>query len=105
MMIVPYRHTSKLKHITEDEYTEMHQAIIRCIDALDATSKPHGYNIGSNLGRIAGAGIDKHIHFHIVPRWSGDTNFMPILSDTKLVSEELQTTWRTLIKKFKLLNN
>jgi ATP adenylyltransferase len=61
-----------------------------CILALNKIMKPHGFNYGANLGRVAGAGIEKHLHFHLVPRWNGDTNFMPILSDVKVVSEKLE---------------
>jgi ATP adenylyltransferase len=60
--------------------------------ALQKTSHPDGFNIGSNIGRSAGAGIDKHVHFHLVPRWNGDTNFMPTLADTKLISEDMRET-------------
>jgi ATP adenylyltransferase len=62
-----------------------------CIQALEYISKPQGFNFGANLGRTAGAGIDKHVHFHLVPRWNGDTNFMPVLSDVKLISENMNT--------------
>jgi ATP adenylyltransferase len=64
--------------------------------ALHKTSKPDGFNFGANVGRAAGAGIDKHVHFHLVPRWNGDTNFMPVLSEIKVVSEHLQDSWKKL---------
>jgi len=66
------------------------------IKKLQSVSHPEGFNIGSNIGRAAGAGIDQHIHFHIVPRWSGDTNFIPVLSDTKIISEDMKVTWKKL---------
>jgi len=73
-------------------------AAARLIEALNKTMKPQGFNFGANLGRVAGAGIDQHIHFHLVPRWNGDTNFMPTLADTKLVSESMQSTYKKLKK-------
>ena len=79
-------------------YVEVMQATARGIHALKKVSGPHGFNLGANLGRVAGAGIDKHIHFHIVPRWNGDTNFMPVLADAKLISEDLKRTWARLKK-------
>lgn len=96
LMIVPYRHISTFNELTDDESLEIMSMIKKMISTLQAASNPDGFNIGSNLGRSAGAGIDRHIHFHIVPRWSGDTNFMPVLSDTKLISEDMKTTWRKL---------
>ena len=78
------------------------RTITRCIQALNKNSGPQGFNFGANLGKVAGAGIDKHIHFHLVPRWNGDTNFMPVLNDTKLVSEDLRTTWKILVRELKV---
>jgi ATP adenylyltransferase len=72
------------------------EATVLGMKALGKASGPHGFNLGANLGRVAGAGIDKHIHFHIVPRWSGDTNFMPVLADVKLISQDLKQTWSRL---------
>lgn len=98
VMVVPYRHTSKLEQLTEQEYAEILQMTSRLERGLRKVSNPHGFNFGANFGRVAGAGIDKHIHFHLVPRWSGDTNFMPTLADTKIISEEIRKTWRELRK-------
>jgi ATP adenylyltransferase len=72
----------------------------RAIVALDKVMKPQGYNFGANLGRTAGAGVDNHVHFHIVPRWNGDTNFMPILAETKVISEDMKSTLKKLRKIF-----
>ena len=80
LMIVPYRHTSTLLDLTDEESLEVMTLLKKMTQALQAVSRPEGFNIGSNIGRTAGAGIDQHIHFQIVPRWSGDTNFMPILA-------------------------
>ena len=96
LMVVPYRHTAEMGSLTDAENAEIMRTASMAIDALKKVSGPQGFNFGANLGRAAGAGIDKHVHFHIVPRWSGDTNFMPVLSDVKLISEDMAKTWREL---------
>lgn len=99
VMIVPYRHIAKFNDLNDDESLEIMNLIKKMIDALQSISNPDGFNVGVNIGKSAGAGIDQHVHFHLVPRWSGDTNFMPILSDTKMVSENLKDIWKKLITK------
>ena len=101
LMVVPYKHTAKLESLSEDVYVEVMRATAIGMRALDKVSGPHGFNLGANLGRVAGAGIDKHIHFHVVPRWNGDTNFMPVLADAKLISEDLKRTWKRLKRAVK----
>ena len=101
LMVVPYKHTAKLNSLSGDLFMEVMRATTKGMRALDKVSGPQGFNLGANLGRIAGAGIDKHIHFHIVPRWSGDTNFLPVLTDAKLISEDLKKTWARLRKAMK----
>jgi ATP adenylyltransferase len=96
MMIVPYRHTRDFLSLSKEESAEVMSIAGRCLMALSKLSSPHGFNFGANLGRVAGAGIDGHIHFHIVPRWNGDTNFMPVLADTKVISEDMKKTWKGL---------
>ncbi len=96
VMIVPYRHIARFVRFSEKERNEIMFMLSKCIAALEHILKPHGFNFGANLGRIAGAGIDKHIHFHLVPRWNGDTNFMPVLSDVKIVSEDIKKNWAKL---------
>lgn len=98
LMVVPYRHTADFTTLSGEENKEIMEASARCLKALKRVSTPHGFNFGANLGRVAGAGIEDHVHFHIVPRWSGDTNFMPVLADTKLISEDLRDTWKRLRK-------
>ena len=98
LMVVPYKHTANLVSLTNDAYVEVMEASVLGMKALGKTSGPHGFNFGANLGRVAGAGIDKHVHFHIVPRWSGDTNFMPVLADVKLISDDMRKTWKELRK-------
>ena len=96
VMVVPYKHTSKFESLNEEEYAEIMVLTARMKKALEEVSHPQGFNFGGNFGRVAGAGIDKHIHFHLVPRWNGDTNFMPVLADTKMISEDMRKTWREL---------
>ncbi|HTY10264.1 MAG TPA: HIT domain-containing protein [Bacteroidota bacterium] len=98
VMVVPYTHTSDFGRLSAEEHADVMTAAARLIEALNKTMKPQGFNFGANLGRVAGAGIDQHIHFHLVPRWNGDTNFMPTLADTKLVSESMQSTYKKLKK-------
>jgi ATP adenylyltransferase len=96
VLIVPYKHTPEFGALTADENAEVMHTTARCMKALKKLSRPHGFNFGANLGRVAGAGIERHVHFHLVPRWNGDTNFLPVLSDTKLVSEDLRKTCKEL---------
>ena len=98
LMVVPYRHISALIDLTDEESLEVMSFLKKMSKVLQAVSHPDGFNIGSNVGRVAGAGIDQHIHFHIVPRWNGDTNFMPILADTKMISEDMKETLMKLRK-------
>lgn len=99
LMVVPYRHIPTLVDLTDEESLEIMNFLRNMTKVLRTVSHPDGFNIGSNIGRTAGAGIDQHIHFHIVPRWNGDTNFMPILADTKLVSEDMKETLMKLRKE------
>jgi ATP adenylyltransferase len=101
LMVVPYRQVADFQDLTLVELAEMMQAVQRAIGALNQIMRPDGYNVGSNLGRVAGAGIENHVHFHVVPRWNGDTNFMPVLGDTKVVSEAMRRTYQKLRKSFK----
>lgn len=100
LMIVPYRQTSTLQDLTLVELAEIMQTAQRAMKALDAVMHPQGYNFGANIGRASGAGVDDHLHFHVVPRWNGDTNFMPVLGDTKVISEDLRATMKNLRKLF-----
>lgn len=100
IMVAPYRHIGDFMDLTSEEMTETMELTRLSIEALSATMHPHGYNIGLNLGRVAGAGIEEHLHLHIVPRWDGDTNFMPVLAETKVVSESLHESWRRLRQAF-----
>ena len=99
-MVAPYRHIANLDELTDEERNEHFKLVSRSIRILRQVFSPDGFNIGMNLGRVAGAGIDKHIHTHIVPRWVGDTNFMPVLAETKVVNEALEETYQKLKSKF-----
>ncbi|MBI5020167.1 MAG: HIT domain-containing protein [Ignavibacteriales bacterium] len=101
LMIVPNRHIPSITDLSDEETLEIMNITKLLIKALQYIMKPDGFNYGLNSGRSAGAGIEKHIHFHLVPRWHGDTNFMPILSDTKIVSEDLRDTWFKLTSYLK----
>lgn len=92
LMVAPYEHGGELEEIGEQTLLELMTLTQRSMRALAETSGPEGYNVGLNQGRIAGAGMADHIHFHIVPRWSGDTNFMPVLADTRVVNQSLAET-------------
>jgi ATP adenylyltransferase len=89
LMVIPVRHTADFSMLTKSEMMETMALLQASERALSELSRPHGFNIGMNLGRVAGAGLDAHLHWHIVPRWNGDTNFMPILADVKVVSEDM----------------
>ncbi len=93
LMIVPYKKTAQLYDLNAAEYAEIMQTSADMMKILDKIMRPQGFNFGANIGRGAGAGIDDHIHFHIVPRWNGDTNFMPVLNDVKVVSEAMDDTY------------
>jgi ATP adenylyltransferase len=101
LLIVPNRQTARLEDLTAAELAEIMTLTQRAVRALDRIMKPQGYNFGANVGRASGAGIDDHVHFHLVPRWNGDTNFMPVLSDTKVISEEMRDTLKKLKKELK----
>jgi ATP adenylyltransferase len=101
LMVVPNRQTADIQDLTADELVDIMQTVQRSMRALDDVMHPQGYNFGMNIGRVSGAGVDNHIHFHVVPRWDGDTNFMPVLSDTKVISEDMRNTLKKLRKTFK----
>jgi len=96
VMVAPYRHVKSLTLLKEEELLGIMKLVTETIKRIDKKLKPQGYNIGLNSGRIAGAGFAGHAHMHIVPRWAGDTNFMPVISSTKIVSSSLDEMWRLL---------
>ncbi len=98
VMIVPNRHVARLSDLTPDEKLDWLSLAERVMAALSVTMKAQGFNVGVNLGRMAGAGIPKHLHLHVVPRWQGDHNFLPVIGGTKVISESLQSAF-SLLKK------
>ena len=100
LLIAPYRHAAGLTELTEKERNEHYQLVSRSIEVLKKTFNPAGYNIGSNLGKVAGAGIDDHFHSHIVPRWQGDNNFVPVLADVRVIPQALGDTYKDLAAGF-----
>ncbi len=97
VMVVPVRHQGRLEQLTDAELLELMRLTDLSIQAQEAAFHPEGFNVGMNLGHAAGAGIDVHLHMHVVPRWGGDTNFMPVLGDVKVISEHLESTYRQLV--------
>ena len=96
LMIAAYRHEGEFGDLTSEEAVEIHRLASAGLAALAETMRPQGFNLGWNLGRVAGAGVVDHVHLHVVPRWAGDTNFMPVLADIKVVPEHLLETRRRL---------
>jgi ATP adenylyltransferase len=96
LMVAPNRHEGEFGDLEDDEALELHQLAAAGLAALAETMRPQGFNVGWNLGRIAGAGVVDHVHLHVVPRWAGDTNFMPVLADVKVLPEALEATRRKL---------
>ncbi len=100
LMVAPYRHIANLEELTDEERNEHFELVSRSIKVLKQAFNPDGFNLGTNIGKLAGAGIDEHIHTHIVPRWGGDANFMPVIADTRVVPEALAETYEKLKGKF-----
>ncbi len=92
LLVIPHRHSSNIVDLDETEYTELFKLVKKATDVLYLSVKPEGLNIGMNLGSIAGAGVSEHLHVHIVPRWAGDTNFMPVIADIRIVPQALEKT-------------
>ena len=90
MMVVPYKAAADLNGLTDEEGADLWKLVRRCLTALTVVMKPDGFNVGINLGKVAGAGIAEHLHIHIVPRWTGDTNFMPVIAGTGVLPDALK---------------
>lgn len=97
-MVCPIRHVKKLEQLRQEEILDIFDVIKKTNKLMDKILKPAGYNIGINFGKISGAGVDNHLHIHVVPRWQGDTNFMPIISNTKVISQSLNDLYNELLK-------
>jgi len=96
LMVAPYRHIGLLEELSAEEVKDLMINIQLSIRVLKGAMSPHGFNIGANVGKVAGAGVEGHVHFHIVPRWEGDTNYMPVLASTRVIPEHLQQTYDRL---------
>jgi ATP adenylyltransferase len=103
IMVAPTRHTADFGSMTSDEVLEIFQFIKAFSDVFRSVMKPHGFNVGLNLGRTAGAGVEDHLHVHIVPRWDGDTNFMPVIGGVKVISEHIQSSYDKLLEAYRTL--
>jgi ATP adenylyltransferase len=101
LMVAPYKHTGDFTELDNNELLEIMQMAQLSIKVLKKVMNPAGFNTGFNIGKAAGAGIDTHLHFHIVPRWMGDTNFMPVVGEMKVISEHLEVTYDNLLAVFK----
>lgn len=99
IMVVPNRHVARLSQLTSRERSDMMEVAVKMQGALDEVLAPQGYNIGMNIGKVSGAGVDQHVHLHIVPRWMGDTNFMSAVSDIKVIVQSLQELQEKLCEK------
>ncbi|NIS60586.1 MAG: HIT domain-containing protein [Proteobacteria bacterium] len=97
LMVAPNRHVASLDELNEGEMLELMALLRQSVLILKRALKPDGFNVGMNIGRVAGAGIEDHIHFHIVPRWNGDTNFMPVFFETRVMPEYLEKTYEKLL--------
>lgn len=100
LMIAPFKHVGAIELLDVETTTELMALAQSSIAVLRETYEPHGFNVGFNQGRVAGAGVEHHIHMHVVPRWGGDTNFMPVLGDTRVMPQTLEQTYAALRGKF-----
>ena len=100
VMVVPRAHVSRLEDLDAAAFADLQEELRRAVAVIRAAYRPEAMNVGMNLGRAAGAGIEDHLHWHVVPRWGGDTNFMPVLADTKVMIEHLDESWRRIREGF-----
>lgn len=100
LLVAPLRHVGGLEDLTVEERTRVMDLTVEAIEALKATMSPEGFNIGANLGAAGGAGVPGHMHMHVIPRWSGDTNFMPVVGETKVLPETLEQSYDRLRPRF-----
>lgn len=100
LMVSPFEHLARLQDVSAETLAEMMDLAQRAMSSLDDAYEPEGYNVGFNQGRVAGAGVDGHIHLHVVPRWAGDTNYMPVLADTRVMPQTLEESYAAIRKGF-----
>ena len=101
LLVLPLRHVGELEDLLTEEHADIAALLSQSVRALRTAAEPHGFNVGLNLGRVAGAGIPEHLHWHVVPRWSGDTNFMPVVGETRVLPELLSETFTKLRPHFR----
>ena len=100
IMVVPRAHAARLEDLPAEDWSDLQQELLRAVAVLRGLYRPEGFNVGMNLGWVAGAGITDHLHWHVVPRWGGDTSFMAVLADTKVIVEHLEVAWERIRKGF-----
>ncbi len=100
LMVVPYRHVFSITELNDEELLDVSKMVQRSVNCMKEAFRPEGYNVGFNLGRVAGAGIEEHLHYHIIPRWVGDTHFMAILSEVRVIPEHVKSTYDKLYPLF-----
>ncbi|MBW1721100.1 MAG: HIT domain-containing protein [Deltaproteobacteria bacterium] len=105
LLVAPVRHVPGLEHLSDEELLDLMHLVRRSVEILKKVMNPEGFNVGLNLGRVAGAGVEEHMHFHIVPRWNGDTNFMTVLGEVRVIPEHIRETYEKLVPHFKSSNN
>ena len=105
LLIAPIRHVPDLDHLTDEESLDLILTVRKSIEILRQVMKAEGFNVGLNLGRVAGAGVDEHLHFHIVPRWNGDTNYMTVFGEVRVIPEHIEETYRSLHTHFRRLQS
>lgn len=104
LLIAPKRHVGDLSGLNAEELSALMFLLKSSVQVLEETFRPDGFNVGLNLGRVAGAGLEDHVHIHVVPRWNGDTNFMPVIANTKVIPEALKDTYRKIMKHANLFS-
>lgn len=103
VMVAPKRHVPRPDLLSDEEIVDIHKTLVLTLKAIEKEYQPQGFNIGMNIGRVAGAGVEGHMHIHVVPRWLGDSNFMPVIGGTKVIPEDLGKTYRRLKEAFNSL--
>jgi ATP adenylyltransferase len=103
LLIIPYEHVKNLDDLSPESRVELMELVTRSVNIVKETLNAEGVNVGLNLGKAAGAGIPSHLHWHVLPRWNGDTNFLPLLADTKAVSYDLEVMYKKLVEPFQKL--
>jgi ATP adenylyltransferase len=96
LLVAPKAHRGRLDELTAEESQDLQRALARMVATLERTMRPDGFNVGLNLGKVAGAGLPGHLHWHVVPRWNGDTNFMPVLADVRVIAQSLDAAYDLL---------